>query len=247
MMEKKILMIMMFAVMATSAVGCRHAVDKAGVVGSAVDSGSIAGKAAAVDSQATDNASGDTLRIKDITGEINFGYKEANRGHDDIDIIVVHSNYHVADKQRQIYDFDVDGCISQFRQGGVSAHYMITRDGTVLKMVDEKNIAWHAGRSALPGGSRKWLNATSIGIEVISMKRDGPTEAQYHALDALIKDICKRYDIRYLTRHSDVALPLGRKDDPWGMDWKRVTDNIKAVYSDITTYGIPVVDNPEFK
>lgn len=185
------------------------------------------------------------LKIRDITPFITFGYKEADRGHDDIDIIVVHSNYHVVSKARQIYDFDTEGCIDQFRQGRVAPHYMIERDGTVLMMVREKNIAWHAGRSELPDGSRKWLNATSIGIEVISMKRDGPTEAQYRSLDMLLKDICSRYDIRYLVRHSDIA--PGRKDDPWGMDWQRVADSVKVEYPKVRTFDVPVTNNPEFK
>lgn len=78
-------------------------------------------------------------------------------------------------------------------------------------MVDEKNVAYHAGKSALPDGSRQFLNSSSIGIEVISMKRNGPTEAQYRALDELIKDICSRYNIRYLVRHSDIATPHGAR------------------------------------
>lgn len=186
-------------------------------------------------------------QIKDITSRVKWGYRPANRTKNDVDIVVVHSNYHVVDQARQKFDFNVDGCIKQFRDGGTSAHYLITRDGTILKMVDEKNVAYHAGKSALPDGSRQWLNSSSIGIEVISMKRNGPTEAQYRALDELIKDICSRYNIRYLVRHSDIAIPLGRKDDPWGMDWKRVCKSVKAEYPNITTYNIPVKNNPQFK
>ena len=32
-------------------------------------------------------------------------------------------------------------------QSGVSAHYVVAEDGTVLQMVDETKRAWHAGRS----------------------------------------------------------------------------------------------------
>lgn len=111
-------------------------------------------------------------RDSDITSQVTWGYRQADRKRNDIDIIVVHSNYHVVNQAKQQFDFDVNGCIKQFRDGGTSAHYMITRDGTILKMVDEKNVAYHAGKSALPDGSRQWLNGSSIGIEVISMKRD---------------------------------------------------------------------------
>ena len=44
----------------------------------------------------------------------------------------------------------------------VSTHYLIDRNGKVLNLVDDKKIAWHAGKS-------KWmnyvnLNKNSIGI-----------------------------------------------------------------------------------
>lgn len=247
-MNKKVFVFIGLVALSTSAVGCKPgggSNHEAALRDSSTSQSDTAMNSSAVDSSNTED--GDSLIIKDITAEINFGYRKADRGRGDIDIIVVHSNYHVVSQSEQIFDFDVQGCINQFRDGGTAAHYLIARDGTVMKMVDEKNIAWHAGRSALPDGSRKMLNASSIGIEVISMKRDGPTDAQYRALDSLIKDICSRYDIRYLVRHSDIATPLGRKDDPWGMDWQRVTENVKAKYPNVTTFDIPVKDNPQFK
>ena len=48
----------------------------------------------------------------------------------------------------------------------VSCHYLINRQGIVIQMVRDKNIAWHAGKS-------KWknfknLNLNSIGIELVN-------------------------------------------------------------------------------
>ena len=48
----------------------------------------------------------------------------------------------------------------------VSCHYLINREGTVIQMVRDKNLAWHAGKS-------KWkqftnLNYSSIGIELVN-------------------------------------------------------------------------------
>ena len=48
----------------------------------------------------------------------------------------------------------------------VSCHYLINRKGSVVQMAEEKNIAWHAGKS-------KWknfknLNNNSIGIELVN-------------------------------------------------------------------------------
>ena len=49
----------------------------------------------------------------------------------------------------------------------VSCHYLISQKGQIIKMVDEKHEAWHAGKS-------KWknfknLNKNSIGIELVNL------------------------------------------------------------------------------
>ncbi|MDC0530477.1 N-acetylmuramoyl-L-alanine amidase, partial [Pelagibacteraceae bacterium] len=48
----------------------------------------------------------------------------------------------------------------------VSCHYLINRKGTILQMVPDNKISWHAGKS-------KWksfqnLNNNSIGIELVN-------------------------------------------------------------------------------
>ena len=37
----------------------------------------------------------------------------------------------------------------------VSCHYLISRNGSVIQMVNEKNIAWHAGKS-------RWKNYVNL-------------------------------------------------------------------------------------
>lgn len=147
--------------------------------------------------------------VRDITRTINFGHKSERMKPD---IIVVHSNYFVGDDP-----YDTKGCIGQFRQYKVAAHYFIERDGTILKLVDENLIAYHAGRSQLPGTQRTSLNNCSIGIEINNTDTSGPAPEQYAALLQLVNDIRTRHNIRYLMRHSDVA--PGRKTDPWCFDW----------------------------
>ena len=39
----------------------------------------------------------------------------------------------------------IDRLIS--KKSKVSSHYLINRKGEAIKMVDDKNIAWHAGKS----------------------------------------------------------------------------------------------------
>lgn len=176
-------------------------------------------------------SSADSLVIKDITAEVPYGHRTAERTAQDIDIIVIHSNYHVPSFCPPADTFSTEGCIAQFRYYDTAAHYMVCRDATVLRMVREKDIAWQAGRSRLPGTNRTSLNVTSLGIEVVSTKTNGPTAAQYRALVALVRDICSRYDIHYIVRHADIA--PGRRDDPWGFDWQWFADQILAVYPNI--------------
>jgi len=146
-----------------------------------------------------------------IDKKVNFGYKMANNR--TIDVIVIHSTFNNSGGEK----YDVDLVIKQFSKYGVSSHYLIGRDGSVYQLVDEKNIAYHAGVSSLPDG-RTGLNICSIGIELITSFDESPTNAQIKALAALVNDIKNRYKINYVVRHSDIA--PGRKTDPWKMDWE---------------------------
>lgn len=77
----------------------------------------------------------------------------------------------------------------------VSTHYVIDRDGTVYQMVDDKNVAWHAGNRA--------VNLRSIGIEIVAYQRVhklpdalGLSPEQETALTALVKSLAQKYQIR---------------------------------------------------
>jgi N-acetylmuramoyl-L-alanine amidase len=98
----------------------------------------------------------------------------------------------------------------------VSAHYMIDEDGTVIRLVDEENRAWHAGQSCWRGITD--INSASIGIELVNPGHEFGyrpfPEAQIQALLPLLADIVKRHDIprANVLGHSDVA--PARKEDP---------------------------------
>ena len=98
----------------------------------------------------------------------------------------------------------------------VSCHYLIKRNGKILRLVKDKNIAWHAGKSMW--GKYKNLNRNSIGIELVNKgHRYGYqtfTKAQIKKLIQLCKNLKKKYKIsnKFILGHSDVA-PL-RKIDP---------------------------------
>ena len=107
----------------------------------------------------------------------------------------------------------------------VSCHYLIAADGLLYKLVDEGYMAWHAGKSRWQG--LEGLNAHSIGIELSNP--GGPpfnvpyTEAQYHTLEDLLRDILLRHNLppENVLGHEHIA--PGRKNDPGPLfDWQRL-------------------------
>ncbi len=147
---------------------------------------------------------------KIIDKKIKFGYREdPNRI---IDVIVIHSVFN--DSGGDMYDIDL--IIKQFRRYRVSPHYLIGRNGGICQLVDDKNVAFHAGKSCLPDG-RTAVNKCSIGIELVTSYTESPTEEQMNALINLVSQLKTKYEIKYILRHSDIASE--RKTDPWNLDW----------------------------
>ena len=160
------------------------------------------------------SAEGDSEKNFSIENRIvSWGFTKANGRA--IDTIVIHSTYNATGGD----PFSVSKIIDIYKSYGVSPHYLVARDGTVYRMVDEKNIAYHAGDSEMPDG-RSNVNAFSIGIEVIGKDDGSPSDAQYDALKKLIADIETRQTIKHILGHSDIA--PGRKSDPWGFNWKKI-------------------------
>jgi N-acetylmuramoyl-L-alanine amidase len=107
-------------------------------------------------------------------------YSVADRTHDyPIDMIVIH---------------DIEGtaasAISAFQDPSrqASAHYVVDYNGAITQMVQEKDIAWHAGN---------WdYNTRSIGIEHAGYACcNYYTTAEYDASAHLIASICSRYGV----------------------------------------------------
>jgi len=107
----------------------------------------------------------------------------------------------------------------------VSAHYVVAEDGQVVRMVDESQRAWHAGRSWWRGTSD--INSASIGIEIVNPGHEFGyrpfPEAQIEAVIALLAGIMERHSITRgnVVGHSDVA--PARKEDPGELfPWHRL-------------------------
>ena len=105
----------------------------------------------------------------------------------------------------------------------VSCHYLISRAGLVMQMVEENKVAWHAGKS-------KWkkinnLNQNSIGVELINKGHkfgyEKFTKKQITNLMKLIIRLKKKYKIKNscILGHSDIA-PLRKIGPGEKFPWK---------------------------
>lgn len=103
----------------------------------------------------------------------------------------------------------------------VSAHYLITRQGDVIRMVDETKRAWHAGNGEWRGLGD--VNSRSIGIELDNAGDHPFSNPLMNALEHLLRDVRTRWtiDAANVIGHSDMA--PGRKSDPGPrFDWARL-------------------------
>jgi N-acetylmuramoyl-L-alanine amidase len=128
---------------------------------------------------------------------------------------------------------DLQQSLQTLTDKGVSSHYLIdAQPPTIYRLVDENRRAWHAGDSQWRG--RTWLNASSIGIELVNPGFvETPEGRQWFAyppeqidqLIVLLQDIQQRHQlpIDSVIGHSDIAPQ--RKVDPGPLfPWKRLAD-----------------------
>ena len=107
-----------------------------------------------------------------------------------------------------------------------SYHYYIQRSGVIVKMVDPKYQANHAGASLWRSYLR--MNKYSIGICLENKPPQLYTEKQYNSLAWLIKVLQSRFKdkdstARTILGHGDIATPRGRKQDPGEhFDWGKL-------------------------
>ena len=111
---------------------------------------------------------------------------------------------------------------------GNSYHYYIQRNGTIIKLIDPKYEASHAGVSFYKGKIR--LNKYTIGICLQNDPPEAYTEKQYNSAGWLIKQLQSRYKdstSKVVIGHSDIAFPRGRKLDPGEhFNWEKLHVNI---------------------
>jgi N-acetyl-anhydromuramyl-L-alanine amidase AmpD len=127
----------------------------------------------------------------------------------------------------------LSGALGHFANpdSGVSAPYVVAKNGTVYQMVEESQRAQHAGESQFQG--RTDFNDFSIGIEIVN-KNDGkdpyPPD-QFEATVDLVSYLVKKYQIEsgWIVTHAEIST-LG-KTDPRGFP---VQNLIQRVYDLLT-------------
>ncbi len=155
----------------------------------------------------------ENTEIKIINHLVDWGFKKTEARK--IDTIIIHSSYDAVGNE----PYSVSGVIAEYKSYGVSPHYLIDRKGKIYRFVEDKNIAYHAGESKMPDG-RTGVNNFSIGIEMLTTKKDKLTDEQYNALNSLIKNLKEKYKITAVLGHNQIA--PSRKDDPWNFEWGKI-------------------------
>lgn len=192
-----------------------------------------------------ENSESQSSQFKIIDRLLPLSNSEPHSEVDKITHVVLHFSSNVIAKPNS--PFIPEDVINIFKQYGVSAHYLIARDGTIFKLVDENRNAYHAGKGSLedyPSYTDK-LNKHSIGIELLAIGTEdemkqyisseiyatipknyiGYTDEQYAALNFLLPQIYERYDIKldrwHIIGHDEYS--VGTKRDPGNLfDWTKI-------------------------
>lgn len=159
--------------------------------------------------QQTENNSAIGINKKLVT----WGFENSDKR--EVDTIILHTSYNALGGDK----YDLEKVILEYREYGVSPHYVIDREGEINQLVKEKDIAYHAGESQLPDG-RTGVNKFSIGIEILNDKEDKFTQKQYQSINKVINNLKNNYDIKYVLGHNQIS--PGRKTDPWNIDWSKI-------------------------
>jgi N-acetyl-anhydromuramyl-L-alanine amidase AmpD len=176
---------------------------------------------------------------------INYGnYSIAQRDGDGLDIryVVVHDT-----------EVDYATTLALFQNSRVyaSSHYVVrSSDGHVTQMVENKNVAWHAGNW--------YVNTHAIGIEHEGLATDPSryTQSMYESSATLVRHLAAEYGIpldrAHLIGHDEVPGPTADRIptmhwDPgpfW--DWARYMSLVGKPIAPDTTTGNVVTIAPNF-
>jgi len=159
-----------------------------------------------------------------IKNSPNFSTRENGK----ISMIVIHSislppskfgdNY-IEDFFLNRLDCDKHPYFKTIKNLKVSAHLLIKRNGETIQFVDFDKKAWHAGKSFYSGLDN--CNEFSIGIELEGADNIQYTEEQYSQLDEILVLLIKKYPIKYIVGHNEIA-PARKTDPGTAFKWSKL-------------------------
>ncbi|MDG4550822.1 MAG: N-acetylmuramoyl-L-alanine amidase [Candidatus Contendobacter sp.] len=171
-------------------IGNQNNVTDARVHSSTMDNGTLVAHVASVKEQVLD------VRLRPMWIKSPYNYGRTQK----IDMIVVHKTG----------GDTIGSAINQFLSGGTSAHYLVDRDGQVVKMVLDSQAAGHAShendQDQSHWGTQTGLAWRSIGIENVGTTKQGLTDAQYQSLTRLIQELMRYHGVprHRVVGHSDI-------------------------------------------
>ncbi len=112
-----------------------------------------------------------------------------------------------------------------------STHDYITKAAEWYKLVDDNDIAWHAGVSSWQGEGNCNLFSWGLELENLNNGKDPYPEVQINLAVHVTRLKVIKYNIprSRLVRHAQIALPAGRKSDPRGFPWETFVEQVYAV------------------
>lgn len=126
---------------------------------------------------------------------------------------------------------------------GTSAHYIISRDGKIVQMINDLFRSHHAGLGKW--GNDTDLNSSSIGIELDNNGTTDPwTSVQIDALVQLLTYLKNTYKIPQANFIGHMDLAPTRKIDPSRFPWKILSDNGFGYWYDAVLEELPVSFDP---
>jgi len=124
-----------------------------------------------------------------------------------------------------VMDFDATIAHMLRPESQVSYHVLIAPDGTRARLVDDENVAWHAGASTFLG--REGCNKFLLGVSFAGDTRAAPLTK--HQIDSALDWLAPRWlrhgwTLATMTDHRQIA--PGRKDDLAPAEWARLVTAI---------------------
>ena len=108
----------------------------------------------------------------------------------------------------------------------VSSHYVMAKNGDVYQMVEEKDMAHHAGSSSFQG--RTNFNTFSIGIEIVNLNdsADPYPPEQFESMVDLTLYLVRKYNVQqqWIVTHADIS--TAGKTDPRGFPVQQLVTRV---------------------